>query len=245
MKIFDNWALKRAEKIKHREALEQREREETSKKHSDHRSKIEYEIRRHISALMEEYEKMECHIEVGDRAIMNYFSIKRPGRNSWDGGVASLLDRIPKEERTQPVIVNITKLYVDTSFSNELLDRFFLEHSSEWLFESCKVENAWKSYQAWRRHHLSRAREKALNDVQMVGLYKTAHFDYEGSFKPKWGLNVNCFHKDGTPEFENTFNLWSREIEINRKKEEVRKELQKLEEELQKLEEEIRSPHCL
>jgi hypothetical protein len=241
MKNFlDKWALKRAEKIKQKEALEQKEREEQSRKYSDHKAKIENEIRKNIHALMEEYEKGEEHIKVGDRAILNYFSIKYPGRNSWDGGVGSLLNNIPAEERIAPVVVKITKMYVDSSFSNELIDRFFDNFSLDWLYYTYKVEDAWQCYLNWRKHALKKNGEDIESLSKVIGLYKTAHFEYEGSFKPKWGLNINSFHREGTPEFEKTFELWSREIEINRKKQELNLELQKLEAEMKQIDEEYR-----
>jgi hypothetical protein len=73
------------------------------------------------------------------------------------------------------------------------------------------------------------------------GLYKTAHFDYEGSFKPKWGLNVDSFLKEGTPEFYKTFELWSREIEINQKKKALKQDLADLETEMKRIDEEHRN----
>jgi hypothetical protein len=74
----------------------------------------------------------------------------------------------------------------------------------------------------------------------LIGLYKTAHFDYDGSFKPKWGLNINSFLKEGTPEYYKTYEMWAREIVINIQREEVNQKLKELNDEMKKIDEEYR-----
>jgi hypothetical protein len=238
MNIFNKWALKRADQIKQREADEHKKRQEKFESYVNHRKAIREEIEKNIQLLIEDYEKTPTHINVGDRAIMNYFSIKYPGRNGWDGGVSSLLNNIPQEERTAPVTVIITQIYVDTSWSNELIDKFFENHGDYWLYDHVKIERAWEFYLNWLKIRRSK---DASNTSELLGLYKTAHFNYEGSFKPKWGLNVNSFHPEGTPEYTKTYDLWIREIEINLKRAELNTKLAELNDEMKVIDEEYRN----
>ncbi len=235
MGLLDKWALKRVEKIKQREAEELKIRLANEANYKVHRDCIDMEIRTQIQFVMDEYEKEQEHIKVGDRAIMNYFSIKYPGHDGWDGGVGSLLNNIPQEERTAPVTVIITRMYVDTSWSNELINKFFENHSAQWLYENVKIERAWDFYLSWLK--LRRLIE-GMNTRELLGLYKTAHFNYDGSFKPKWGLNIYSFHPEGTPEYEKTYQLWAKEIEINLKRAELNAKMKELNDELKVIDEE-------
>ena len=239
MKILNNWILKKAKAIQAKEAAELAKSEAARKEkyesnrllNQKRRDTIMFELQKQ----MEHLESKECHIKVGDNAVINYYSIGRNGRNGWDGGPTSLLTHIPQEERTAPVTVKITKLYVDTSLAHGLIDKFFENHSDDWMNVHCPPEKAWYVYCQWlktRRVHTD------LGD--RFGLYKTAHFDYAGSFKPKWGLNLDSFLREGTPEYTKTIELWTREIEINRKKEECREEMAQLEAEMKKIDEEYR-----
>ena len=246
MGFLDRWAQKRVDRIIQHEAEERLKRLEIDKLNKDHKSAIGEVINTEIAKLAEGYDKQPEHIKVGDRAIMNYFSIKYPGRNGWDGGVHSLLTHIPQEERTAPVVVNITKMYVDTSWAQELLDKFFENHHDAWLRDMVPVDKAWNIYLNWldrRRKNIgdyTGNKSENISKRELVGLYKTAHFEYEGSFKPRWGLNIFSFHPEGTPEFDKTFELWSREIEINLKRDELNAKMKELNEEMKKIDEEYR-----
>jgi hypothetical protein len=85
-----------------------------------------------------------------------------------------------------------------------------------------------------------RRSKDGLNTRELLGLYKTAHFNYEGSFKPKWGLNVYSFHPEGTPEYTKTYELWVREIEINLKRAELSAKMKELNDEMKQVDEEYR-----
>jgi hypothetical protein len=238
MGLLDKWALKRVEKIKQRESEELKIKLANQANYKAHRDCISIEIRTQIKFIIEEYEKEPTHLKVGDRAILNYYSIKYSGRNGWDGGVSSLLNHVPQEERTLPVTVIITQIYVDTSYSNELIDRFFQNHANQWLYENVKPEKAWSFYLTW----LKQIRFKdGINTRELLGLYKTAHFNYEGSFKPKWGLNVQSFHPEGTPEYTKTYELWSKEIGINLKRVELNARMKELNDEMKQIDEGYRN----
>jgi hypothetical protein len=160
---------------------------------------------------------------------MNNYSIGREGRNGWDGGVRSLLEHIPQEERTKPVTVKITKLYVDFSLSYEYVDGFFNEFNESFLYRNITVETVKQLFIQWRRNVTNDvSSKKVYTDRELIGLYKTAHFDYDGSFKPKWGLNIDSFIKEGTPEYDRTYEIWAREIDINIKREELNQKLKEL-----------------
>lgn len=239
MGLLDKWALKRVEKIKRKEAEELKERLKNEANYKAHRDAIDMIIRNYIQELMEAHEKEPVHIKVGDRAILNYYSIKYPGRNGWDGGVSSLLNHIPQEERTAPVTVIITQIYVDTSYANELIDRFFQNHANEWLYNNVKLERALDFYLSWLKQ--TRLNHYGSDSIKLAGLYKTATFNYEGSFHPKWGLNVFSFHPEGTPEYTKTYELWAKEIEINIRRTELNAKLKQLNDEMKKIDEEYRN----
>lgn len=238
MGLLDKWALKRVEKIKQKEAKELQARLKNETDYKAHRDAIDAIIRNYIQELMEVHEKEPVHIKVGDRAIMNYYSIKFPGRNGWDGGVSSLLNHIPQEERTAPVTVIITRIYVDTSYANELIDRFFQNHANEWLYNNVKIERALDFYLRWLKQ--TRLNHYGSDSIKLAGLYKTATFNYEGSFQPNWGLNVFSFHPEGTPEYTKTYELWTKEIEINLKRAELNAKLKQLNDEMKQIDEEYR-----
>jgi hypothetical protein len=67
------------------------------------------------------------------------------------------------------------------------------------------------------------------------GLYKTAYFKYDGTFQPKWGLNIDSFLKEGTPEYKKTYSLWKRELVLNSKIEKLKTQLKKLDAEREKI----------
>lgn len=236
MKFINNWILKKALAIQEKEQAEAaRQQEARDKKYRSDRLALQQRrdvIMVELQKQMELLEFQECHIKEGDEAVINYYSIGREGRNGWDGGPGSLLNNIPQEERTAPITVKITKVLVDTSLMHELLDRYFDNHSADWLKKNCPIEAAWYHYCKWLNNRVS----YSLGD--RFGIYKTAHFDYDRSFKPKWGLNVDSFLRKGTPEYDKTIELWTREIEINRKKDECRRELAQLEADMRKIDEE-------
>lgn len=236
MRLFDKWAIRRVERIKQREAEEQQERLKKQNEYKIHADAIYMVIETHMEELVQVYEKQPTHIKVGDRAIMNYFSIKYPSRNGWDGGVSSLLNHIPQEERTKPVTVIISHIYVDKSYARDIIDRFFENHSNEWLYNNVTIDRALNFYLGWLRK--IRSTLPPYDEIRLFGLYKTAKFNYDGSFKPKWGLNVFSFHAEGTPEYTKTYELWMKEIEINLKRVELNKKLKELNDEMKQIDEE-------
>jgi hypothetical protein len=246
MNIINKWILNRAEKIK--KAQDEYEKQEFKSKENydlilkSHKKLLQSSIEEMINNFAKEYESNPEHIQVGDGAIMNYYSIGREGRNGWDEGVRSLLEQIPQEERTKPVTVKITKLYVDFSLSEEYVYRFFNEFNESFLYRNITVETVKQLFIQWRRNITNDISSvKVYTDRELIGLYKTAHFDYDGSFKPKWGLNIDSFIKEGTPEYDSTYELWTREIDINIKREELNQKLKELDDEKKQIDEKYRN----
>ena len=241
MKIINDWILKRASAIQEREKVKATKlQEERDKKYRAdlyllqvRRNSIITELRK----LVTELKGKECHIKEGDEAVINYYSLGRNGHNGWDGGPSTLISSIPEEELTKPVTVRITDVYVDTSLALELVDLYFAKHSIDYLSKRCPIEDSWFHYCKWLN---SRGSDGSLGN--RYGLYKTAKFDYMGSFKPKWGLNVDSFLTKGTPEYDKTIDLWTREIEIKQRQMEVKEEMDQLEEELRKITSELSVP---
>jgi hypothetical protein len=185
MNIINKWILNKAEKIK--KSQDEIKKQELKSKQDyelvlkSHKNLLKSSIKEMINDFAKEYESNPEHIEVGDNAIMNYFSIGREGRNGWDGGVSSLLNHIPQQERTSPVTVKITKLYVDHSHSDEYIDRFFVNHCDEWLYKNMTVESVKKFFIQWRRTITNDvSSKKVYTDRELVKLYEEHRFN---SFK--------------------------------------------------------------
>lgn len=228
MGFFNNWILSRAAKI-------------TAKNESIKANEIEkHRLARELSLLIkgqtleklnefidikiEEFQKTPCHINEGDTAILNIYNLGRSGNNGWDGGPYSLLQHIPIEERTRPVIVKITKLYVDRSLSSDLIDKFYDDYSEAILENALLTDSITKLYTRWINDH----RPKGGMIGDQFGLYWTAHFDYDSSFKPKWGLNSNSFLPQGTPEFDETCSIWAEEILLDTESRKIDEEIKQL-----------------
>ena len=221
MKILDNWALKRAEKINKQQQDIIVSKLELEAKQKEHSKNIRIIIESEIEKIAEQYAKEPAHFKIGDRVILNKFDLKFSGVNGWDGGVDSLLNNIPKEEIENPVTVIIKDIHVDKSWTNEMIDKFFDNHAKEWVYEQVQTANAWNVYIYWFNEY--------TKNRNYYGLYKTALFYYKSSFQPKWGLNINSFHAYGTNEYKKTWDLWEKEIELNNLRKEYEIEKKELE----------------
>ena len=229
MGIFDKLILARAEKIKAKqEATAKAERDRQHREYTARRE-LRNAVKTKLYALLQrkskEYEEnVPCELEVGDRAIINYYSLRRTGNNGWDGGPGSLLNNIPVEEKTKPVIVKITKIYVDPSLADDILDRFMDQMDEDSLRINLEKDSIEKFYIAW----LNRTRGTKSIIGNLFGHYRTAHFDYDGSFKPKWGLNVDSFISDRFQEFQETFDVWQQELELTLENRRIQEQIDEL-----------------
>lgn len=231
MGIFDKWILARAERIKsEKEALDRAAREREHREWNTRReisNTAKRKLYEFIKKKAQEFdETVPCDLKVGDTAIINYYSLRKTGNNGWDGGPGSLLNNIPREEKTKPVLVKITKIYVDQSLADDLIDKFIENQEIENLIVGLQRGSLEKDYTNWISKRRGDRHQQAIGDL--FGLYRTAHFDYEGSFKPKWGLNTDSFISDRFPEFHETFEVWQREINLRIEQVELEKQIAEL-----------------
>ena len=235
MGIFDKWILKRAEKL---QAAEKAKRDEESKKANDKWEAYRKLKKDAYEAIMElinekaaEMEQTPCHIEVGQTAILNIYSLGRNGNNGWDGGPRSLLNNLKSIK--EPVTVKITKIYVDTSLADEIMSKYLDNHSEERLRQLMERGAIKGDYQVWLG-----IRNRSNNKLgDEYGLYRTAHFDTDDEFKPKWGLNVDSFLPFGSVEYQETYNVWSQEIDLYKNREMLDLRIKELEQQKREIDE--------
>ena len=234
MGIFDNWILKRSEKIKDKQKAIKDEEHRQYVEEIEAGRKINQEARDILNKLVsekeDEFNKQPCHIEVGQTAILNIYSLGRRGDNGWDGGPRSLINNL-KQKPSKPVTVKITSIYTDTSLAQELIDRFLNYYSTELIQGYLREEVLERTYINW----LNRRSLGSLGDL--FGLYKTAHFDTDDEFKPRWGLNVDSFLPEGSNEYEETYQVWAQEIELYTNREMIDLRIKELEAEKRAIDE--------
>lgn len=235
MGILDKWVLKRAEKIQAADKAKREEQQRLYSERMEHSRKIRNEaneiLRKFIDEKAKELEKTPCHIEVGQTAILNIYSIGRNGNNGWDGGPRSLLNNLESKIK-EPVTVKITDIYVDESLAEEIMDKYVDNHSQERLEELLKTEALVKNYQVWLE-----IRKKSQSLGNEYGLYRTALFDTDDEFKPKWGLNIDSFLPYGSKEYQETYNVWEQEIDLYRNKEMIDLRIKELEQQKREIDE--------
>lgn len=230
MGIFDKWILAKAAKIKaEKDAAEKAKSDQAHREYAakrELRNSAKTQLYALIKTKIKEYdESVPCELQVGDRAILNYYSLRRSGNNGWDGGPGSLLSNIPVEERKAPIVVKITKIYVDQSLADELVDKFIDNATDDELRKYLTNETLDRVYAAKMLRTRGTSRQ-AIGDT--FGLYRTAHFEYEGSFKPRWGLNTDSFISDRYEEFQETFDIWSQEIELSQELNQAQEKINEL-----------------
>ena len=145
---------------------------------------------------------------IGDKVIVNRYSLTYEGYNGWDSGPSVLLDHRDKL-RTTPLIFKVTGVKVAESYSEELLSRYLDEFDAETIRSATTAGYLRQVAQAVKR---DRHGYEFLNEY---GLYWDVHFDTESKdFEPKWGLNENSFLNIESPEGQETLALWEESISI-------------------------------
>lgn len=181
--------------------------------------KLEIEADKILTDFLEEYEKeinLQSRFKIGDRAIMNKYSIKYQSENGWDSG-ASLICR---EIKDRPVFVKITNTYVTDTWAADSIERFIdrldLDILEEYVNNGALIEKYKKYYSNSFPNELHKS----------LGLYVNVKFEIEGeaSINPQWGLNEYSFHKVGSKEAKITEMMWNREIELEIDEDRIRKE---------------------
>jgi len=235
MDILDKWILAKAKRIEAaKKEKEDQVRKETERIKESLKS-IKEILKRRIAKLAKEFSETECHLSPGDKAILNVYHLGKNKINGWDGGPSSLLKNIPDNELTKPVIVTITEIYTDLSLAEERIDKFIDSlDSNDINIISKKDESAISAYEDF-----ARKRHYDQTTGELYGIYRTAYFEYDGSFKPKWGLGVYSFLKEGTAEYNKTNHIWKKELKLNSKISELSKQLKELDKEREKIKEEL------
>ena len=228
MSLLDKWILSRAKKIEAKEKALYESETKKRKTISDSMKLVKEILIRRINKEAKELADIETHINIGDKAILNVYSLGgKNGSNGWDGGTSSLIKNIPKEELNEPVIVEISEIYIDTSLAEERVGRFVDNLDNDLLLLIMNDEKlVFEEYTYWLINRTGSGD---------YGLYKTAYFKYDGTFQPKWGLNIDSFLKEGTPEYKKTYSLWKRELVLNSKIEKLKGQLKKLDTEREKI----------
>lgn len=228
MSLLDKWILSRAKKIEAKEKALYESETKKRKTISDSMKLVKEILIRRINKEAKELADIETHINIGDKAILNVYSLGgKNGSNGWDGGTSSLIKNIPKEELNEPVIVEISEIYIDTSLAEERVGRFADNLDNDLLLLMMNDEKlVFEEYTYWLINRTGSSD---------YGLYKTAYFKYDGTFQPKWGLNIDSFLKEGTPEYKKTYSLWKRELVLNSKIEKLKTQLKKLDAEREKI----------
>ena len=227
-KLLDSWAERR---LKAKEARIVGEAKEAQKPviEPDYEKIVQDVLMAELKQIESAFDTIPCKIKVGDKAIINKYELGGPCKNGWDGGPEALLSKLKEIEF--PVTVTIKDVYVDRSYAEELIER--------WLSKLYPTEIKTLALApptiipAYLRHH------KSL-DLRCFGdylsIYRTATFDIDGSFKPVWGLNTNCFIPEGTSEYAETYSLWSEEIHVRKMKKEAEDRLNNVNDKIKDLE---------
>jgi len=209
--MLENFILRKAKKI------EEKRKSAQEKASNDYRE--QYEIAKERSkkikdvlykSLDEIESKMVIHplyAKEGDRVILNRYNLKFSNcMNGWDGGPGCFLFSCGDEDRNRVIFALITRVYVDRSYSLEMIDRF-VDRSDLNVLEklNCsQIESMFKKY---------------IYDVnpdasETLGMYIGAKFVPEAAFKPSWGLSITSFLPIGCDEAKVTQEIWEEEVRI-------------------------------
>ena len=174
---------------------------------------INIELEKVIEYKMKEKEGLR--IKAGDEAVVNIYNLAKDSRNGWDGGAGVYLDFIPKGSKLQGVKVKITEVYLDRSFTDELVDRFLNKYTTQELKKI--TYNGSMVWQGFCDFTNKRAEGSMFG---RFGFYWAAKFQTRIPFQPKWGLNINSFFVKGEKGYDETLEL----VKLEDKREKIQKE---------------------
>lgn len=229
IKIIDDWIVKRAKKLemskKIKEEAETKAFQEIRKKHSECRQKVKDILYKKIAKLAISKQSEQCHIKAGDVAILNKYELGRNGNNNWDGGTQSLIQHIKDEDKTKPIKVTISNVYVSQSLAQDFVDRFLDNSAHDNLSMMPEKDIIIDQYSTW----LNNRRENRTPIGDAWGLYHEASFVTNLSFQPNWGLNVDCFLSMESEEGAETYKMWKDELSIDNDIKNAKARLEELE----------------
>ena len=228
MNFIDRLIVSRANSIKQKEERRKSELKEKEQKDKEDRlellesdrlflrkcvDNINTELEKVIEYKMKEQEGLQ--IKAGDEAVVNIYNLAKDSRNGWDGGAGVYSDFIPKDNKLQGVKVKITEVYLDRSFTDELVDRFLNKYSVQEL-----KKMTYNGSMAWQSFCDFTNRRGGNSIFGRFGFYWAAKFQTRIPFQPKWGLNINSFFVKGEKCYDETIEL----VKLEDKREKIQKE---------------------
>jgi hypothetical protein len=243
--MFENFFIKRAEKIQAKRKAEQDKQHEAWKKQSDEMFALNQKAKDILYAEIDKVaEKMKPHsqfVKEGDRAILNiYKMIFSDEMDGWDGGAGVLKNHWNRvDEKDVPIFVTIKNISVDKSYAHEAVDKFLYQVESSKL----KIMIDQGILPIHFRAYLDRCKYTGFGLT--YGLYFSATFDTEISFKPRWSLSLTCFLKEGTEAAIETEKIWREEIDIKEQREILNERKKQLEERQREINEQYKGIRIL
>lgn len=232
--MLENFILRKAKKIEEKRksaqekiVKENRERYEIEKERSNKLKNILYKKLDDVESKMV---PSSLYARKGDRVILNKYEMKFSScMNSWDGGPRCFLFSCGDEDRNRVIFALITRVYVDRSYSLEMIDRF-VENSDTAALE--KLSNTQAEYMFAK--YISKVNPDA---AETLGMYFAAKFAPEAVFKPSWSLNLSSFLPLSCDEAKVTQEIWEEEVRIKSQLAILREDQRKLEERQREIDE--------
>jgi hypothetical protein len=235
MNLFNQWVLKRAEKLnKKKEAKEAQEKNEYLKRW-ERRKSLESQAKSILSdtldSIAKKMENQEEHIKTGDVAILNKYGFKFDPYNGWDGGPNTYLGHCKPEDLSTPIIVDINSIIIDRSLADEKIDRWIDNLSDSELEIRIKEDRILTTYTAWVQNQRSEIFQK-----ENFFLYKTAKFKAQfKEFNPRWGLCIQSFLEINSKEARQTKEIWLEEISLDFANKQIRENQKSIDEKIKTL----------
>jgi hypothetical protein len=228
--MFEKWILKRAKKIEAKKKIIQAAAAKVYTANYERKKLVETEAKKILYHFVDEIaSKMVPDpraVKEGDRAILNiYQMIFDSLPDSWDGGAGVLQTHTPEDQKKVPMFVTIKKISVEKSQVRDRIDNFLSNTMSDALNTMINTSTVLENF---RKTYTGRSASNEYHEN--LGMYFSATFDTETTFKPTWTLNIGSFLKEGTEEANITAKIWKEELdlkkeltELNKRKEELNK----------------------
>lgn len=171
-------------------------------------------------------------IKVGDTVIANRYALRKDSKNFWDGGANILISEGGNVyyENPKPLLYKVTDIYVDSSYVEELIDKFLNAFSDDYLIESGK-DKIVDFYKFWLKNYRNNSRfDEKKNLTTFNGLYVGVKIQSD-EFQPKWGLNIFSFLNVESTHGLQTKNIWTKQYENNEKISKLKQEIKEIEKE--------------
>lgn len=156
----------------------------------------------HVEKKLDEWIGETCpSIHNGDIVTFDYLNING-GHNSWDGGVKTVL----RNKIINQFDLTVTKVIVDKSYYTEIIQQFldninvekYVDRTSDTLLIN-DFELFIGSFNPKTRH--------GLQLDNKYGFFYVVHYETDVDI-PKYPLNIKCFLKKGTQEYDFTVEYW-------------------------------------